>query len=194
MLPRWQEAFPAARSASLRALAGSRPAAAMVWLRLDPSMAVAEQIELVRACFAQKPIIVLSDMPNDDEALAAFSAAAKGYCNTHATAEVLKQVQGAVAMGGIWIGETLIHRLLGVLGHIPIPAPPAAISWKTLLTEREYEVAQTVCSGASNKEVARRLGITERTVKAHVGAVFEKLKVRDRLQLALLIQGQARPS
>jgi len=59
-----------------------------------------------------------------------------------------------------------------------------------VLTKRELEVARTVAGGSSNKEVARQLGITERTVKAHVGAVFQKLKVRDRLHLALIVNHQ----
>jgi len=54
-----------------------------------------------------------------------------------------------------------------------------------VLTPRERDVAIEVAHGATNKEVAQRLNITERTVKAHLGAVFEKLGVRDRLQLVL---------
>jgi DNA-binding CsgD family transcriptional regulator len=52
-------------------------------------------------------------------------------------------------------------------------------------------VAEEVARGATNKEAARRLGITERTVKAHLGAVFAKLGVRDRLHLALSLQPRA---
>jgi DNA-binding NarL/FixJ family response regulator len=53
---------------------------------------------------------------------------------------------------------------------------------------------RVACAGASNKEIARQLGITERTVKAHVGAMLEKLGARDRLKLALIINGQSRVS
>ena len=48
-------------------------------------------------------------------------------------------------------------------------------------------MARAVAEGASNKEIARGLGITERTIKLHVGAVLEKLGVRDRLQIALIV-------
>jgi len=58
------------------------------------------------------------------------------------------------------------------------------------LTVREIEVARAVARGDSNKEIARHLGITERTVKAHLSTLFEKLGVRDRLQLALAVNGQ----
>jgi RNA polymerase sigma factor (sigma-70 family) len=56
------------------------------------------------------------------------------------------------------------------------------------LTERERGVAEAVASGLSNKEVARRLGITERTVKAHLSSAFRKLGVRDRMQLVVRLR------
>jgi DNA-binding NarL/FixJ family response regulator len=72
---------------------------------------------------------------------------------------------------------------------LPVVAEAPA-DWSAGLTEREREVARAVASGASNKEIARRLGITERSVKAHTGAIFEKLGVRDRLQLSLVVHGR----
>jgi DNA-binding NarL/FixJ family response regulator len=56
------------------------------------------------------------------------------------------------------------------------------------LTPRERDVAEQVALGASNKEIAERLDITPRTVKAHMGAIFDKLGVRDRLQLVLALR------
>jgi len=57
------------------------------------------------------------------------------------------------------------------------------------LSAREHQVAQAVARGGTNKEIARAMGITERTVKAHLSAIFEKLGVRDRLQLSLIVNG-----
>ncbi len=59
----------------------------------------------------------------------------------------------------------------------------------SILTEREKEVTQAVITGASNKEIARQLDITERTVKAHLSAIFQKLDVRDRMHLMLVVRG-----
>jgi DNA-binding NarL/FixJ family response regulator len=53
------------------------------------------------------------------------------------------------------------------------------------LTTREREVAELIAGGASNKDIAERLGITERTVKAHLTSVFQKLGLTSRLQLAV---------
>ena len=105
-----------------------------------------------------------------------------------------------VQAGGLWIGEALMQRLLvstqAAMARIPIAASAMDESASTsvdrlsVLSKRELEVARTVAGGSSNKEIARQLGITERTVKAHVGAVFQKLGVRDRLHLALVVNGQ----
>lgn len=121
------------------------------------------------------------------EALAVFSLAARGYCNAHAGKEVLQNVASVVAQGGLWIGESIMQRLLAA----PIPVVlvhSTSNAWSAQLTERELEVAKAVARGGSNKEIAAQLGVTERTIKAHVGAIFEKLKLRDRLQLALLVK------
>ena len=63
-----------------------------------------------------------------------------------------------------------------------------------LLTERETTAARYAAGGWANAQIAEALGITERTVKAHLSAVFEKLGVSDRLQLALLVHGISSPS
>ncbi|MES9812798.1 MAG: helix-turn-helix transcriptional regulator [Candidatus Thiodiazotropha sp.] len=55
------------------------------------------------------------------------------------------------------------------------------------LTDREREIAQLVGSGDSNKVIAKKLDITERTVKAHLSSIFRKTSTKDRLQLGLLI-------
>jgi len=61
--------------------------------------------------------------------------------------------------------------------------------WLRSLTEREVEVARLVAGGSSNREVAEQLAVTERTVKAHLTTIFEKLAIRDRLQLSLKVNG-----
>jgi two-component system nitrate/nitrite response regulator NarL len=196
MLPRWSEAFEAGKAGKVQTVRAQAESTKVnvVWLRLEQGMSVAEQMDRLSPGLRFIPCVVLSDRPTDDEALAAFSAGARGYCNTHAAAQVLVQVAGVVLQGGLWIGESLMQRLVGATSRIQLAAD-AAVSfdrqnWAKGLTDREKEVAITVATGASNKEVARALGITERTVKAHVGAVLEKLHVRDRLQLSLVVNGQ----
>jgi DNA-binding NarL/FixJ family response regulator len=68
---------------------------------------------------------------------------------------------------------------------------PAALS---LLTERQREVAELLAQGESNKIIGRKLNIANRTVKAHLSAIFEKLMVTDRVQLAVLLNRQEQKS
>lgn len=195
-LPRWREAFPDGRVSALINIS-DLPEHAMVWLRLPRGQSASTVLEGIRKRLAFRSMVVLSDIPDDGEALACFAAGARGYCNSHALAEVLRQVATVVGQGGLWIGESLMGRLLQ--GAIPLmqnrltaPNDPEDPEWSTGLTERERQVALAVASGASNKEIARQLAITERTVKAHIGAIFDKLGVRDRLQLSLRVNSRHR--
>lgn len=191
LLPRWQEAFPQATACRFGYRGRPHRSPRVVWTRLlaRPPAGVLAQ---ARQMFGDDAIcVVLADIPDDEQALACFAAGARGYCNTHAVPDLLRQVADVVAQGGLWIGETLMQRLLRGTTQLLSAQPPAAkVAWGTTLTKREREVAQAVAAGASNKEVARQFNITERTVKAHVGAILEKLGVRDRLQLAIIVNGR----
>ena len=96
--------------------------------------------------------------------------------------------------GGTWISSAALPLLLKGLGGLnAAPAanrPGAGIADRLAsLTPREGQIAELVASGASNKLIARQLDITDRTVKAHLSAIFQKLGVSDRLQLALYVTG-----
>ncbi|QYF93779.1 response regulator transcription factor [Massilia sp. PAMC28688] len=187
MLPAWREAFPQARCAAPGQLDQAASCASLAWLRLDGSTGLAGHMAALRMHCTATPVIVMSDLPDDAEAIAALGLQARGYCNSHAGAEVLLKVASVVAQGGLWIGETLMQRLLGVQHRIAVPEAARRPQWRNGLTAREIEVAELVATGMRNKEIARQLTITERTVKAHMGAVLEKLGLQDRMQLALLI-------
>lgn len=183
----WREAF--AKLTLCERLSPSDNAD-IVWVLLPEEGDAGER---VTACRAQSgaPVIALSDVPSDNQGLAALGAGAAGYCNAHAAPDVLRQVAATVLSGGMWVGQWLLEKLLARLAQAAAQkfTPPATSAWAAGLTEREIEVARAVAKGANNKEIASSLDITERTVKAHLGAVFEKLKLRDRLQLTLLVNG-----
>jgi len=184
LLPRWELAFSGAVASRSDQLS-NHAASDFVWLRLQTGVPITQQIQAIRDCSGNAAFIVLSDVPNDEEAMTAFSLGVRAYANSHAAAETLKQIANVVGQGGLWIGESLMQRLL--IGFDQLPVAPAKTSTEPRfkLTDRELEVARAIAAGASNKEVARQLQITERTVKAHVSGLFVKLGVADRLQLAL---------
>lgn len=199
-MPRWLEAFPKATVVARGSAVKSLPATTLVWLRLDDSLPALEQLAVLRKAVGAAKVIVLANQPDSEQALTLFSAGIRGYFNAHSTAANLRQVAGVVQVGGLWIGEALMQRLLAstqaAMSRVPaagLPldaANPAVADRLAALTRREQDVARAVAKGSSNKEIARQLGITERTVKAHAGSVFQKLNVRDRLHLALIVNGQ----
>jgi DNA-binding NarL/FixJ family response regulator len=188
----WKAAFPDLIAGPLTRV----PAAAtLVWVLRPPSLDVGvfALVSILRRQAGHRPLILLADEPNEEEALAALAAGASGYCNGHAAPAVLTQVALAVGSGGVWVGQGLLQRLLaatqrGLAASAKTRETGAAV-WRERLTAREREAAILLAQGASNKEIARRMKITERTAKAHVSAMLEKLGARDRLQLSLIING-----
>lgn len=193
LLPRWVQAFPKAVGRRFGEGVPASRQAILVWVRLRDRPAT-ECLNEIRQVFgADVSCIVLSDVPRDEEAITCFSAAARGYCNTHSVAALLRKVADVVIPGGLWVGESLMQRMLHVSANVPPTVDSAKVaSWDAALTKRECQVAREVAIGASNKEIARTLGITERTVKAHISALLDKLGVRDRLQLSLVVNGHRR--
>jgi len=181
---RWQDAFPDGVTCTwdVAASAGERPD--VVWLSAGAS-GWKDLLAAVLVEFEGVVAVVVSSFPNEREALSAMIAGARGYCHAWAAPVQLQKVAQVVRGGGYWIGADLMARLIGAVGKLS--AAPIEIPKE--LSERESEVAREVAAGRSNKEIAVSLGITERTVKAHLGAIFIKLGVRDRLQLALSLMG-----
>jgi len=178
--PRWVQAFPTARISDAMPLAGAKDC---VWLLLHDELSYI-QIQGLSAAGAR--VVAMTMVESPQEARRALEAGASGYVHYLAVPKVLVQVAQVVMAGGMWLGADLMRQLVFATARI---LPPAAVPAAdlSLLTSREKAVAELVAAGKSNKEIARDLEITERTVKAHLGAAFEKLQVRDRLQLVLAI-------
>lgn len=182
----WREAFPDLVAGRVD---GAPVGAGLVWILQPRGQGAAALIGGLGAAYRGRPLIVLADEPTQDEAMDALAAGAVGYCNGHAAPDVLRQVAMVVENGGIWVGQGLMQRLLSATARLLPASEGSEQAWRTALTPREQETALLLARGASNKEIARALDITERTVKAHVGAMLEKLGARDRLQLSLIING-----
>ena len=134
-------------------------------------------------------VIAASSSPSDDEGIAALDAGCVAYCHAFSDAVTLRRVQQVVRAGNVWIGQTLMNRLLKNTAKLGVATVNLPTNWQSELTTREIEIAKLAASGASNLLIAANCKITERTVKAHLSAVFEKLHVKDRLQLALKVHG-----
>jgi DNA-binding NarL/FixJ family response regulator len=184
----WVEAFPGLVIGRLDSVPEST---GTIWVLVPPGMGAADVLRVLTPTRHGRPVVVLADQPSEDGALEALGAGASGYCNGHAATDVLLQVAGVVGNGGLWIGQSLMQRFLTATARLlqAVPETQAGTLWRERLTEREQEVARLLATGASNKEIARQLDITERTAKAHISAMLEKLGARDRLQLSLILNG-----
>jgi two-component system, NarL family, nitrate/nitrite response regulator NarL len=152
--------------------------------------------ELRRLC-PRTNIVVFHDSASDEEEWAMFKAGVRGFCPTDIEPSSLKMVVVAVSNGELWIRRKFLRRLLEQLEEKQGKEQAKYIEFHSdvhglldQLTHREYEIAVRVGSGESNKQIAYSLEITERTVKAHLTSIFEKLGVTDRLNVALIVSAE----
>jgi DNA-binding NarL/FixJ family response regulator len=193
---RWAEAFPDGEAIDVQKFLAhahaNRGALHVLWMGAANGAWI-EHVRQVLCVLPTERVVVLSSTPTDKEALRAVAAGARGYAHSHAVPALLQELALVVAHGGYWLGPGPMRLLADRITHAaaaPTRAGEQDTSWDCL-SSREAEVALAVREGRSNKEIARLLGISERTVKAHLGAAFEKLGVRDRLQLVLRLSGPA---
>jgi DNA-binding NarL/FixJ family response regulator len=124
-------------------------------------------------------VIVLTTFDTDENVLRALRAGASGFLLKDVTAEHLFDAVRVIAAGEALLAPTITRRLIGEFARQkPQPRPPALAT----LTPRETEVLRLVAEGLSNPEIARRLVVTEETVKTHVSRMLGKLGLRDRTQ------------
>lgn len=137
-------------------------------------------------------ILALNVFADERTELELLKCGVRGCCPPDASAEQVGRAAFAVVQGEYWIRRSLLSRLVEqhlIARQEPPSAPAAPCSTKHGLTERESEIARLVGQGNNNKQIARMLEITERTVKSHLTEIFRKVGVSDRLSLALKISG-----
>ena len=147
---------------------------------MDLSMPGMDGVEATQRIATEHPgvkIVILSSFSEHQRVLAALDAGAEGYVLKHADPEQILAAIDAVHRGGAPIDPQVARVLLDVKRNAPTA--------RGVLTDREEEVLRLVQSGLANKQIGRQLGISERTVKAHLTKIFQTLGVADRTQAAL---------
>jgi two-component system, NarL family, nitrate/nitrite response regulator NarL len=137
-------------------------------------------------------VFVLSDRPDDSEGLTCLQLGCVGYANTYIAPARLNGAIEAVGSGLVWVGTSLMQYLIKGLaaGEQDAKGPdvkPASAALANL-SNREYEIAGLVTEGLQNNEIAARMDISERTVKAHLSSIYTKTQTKGRLSLALLMR------
>ncbi|MFE1101078.1 response regulator [Nocardiopsis alba] len=163
------------------------PDVALVDARM-PRMDGIELITRMRVEHPKVPAIVLTTFDDDELVFGGLRAGARGYLLKDVPPDELVSAIRRAARGETVLGGPAADRLVAAL-NTTVPSPPVSET-ATSLSDREWEVARMVGEGATNREIARALFITEGTAKNHVTSILRKLDLRDRTRLALWVGRQ----
>ncbi|MEU6742279.1 response regulator transcription factor [Streptosporangium sandarakinum] len=178
---------------ALRAAGRCRPDVALVDARM-PRMNGVELITLLSARYPAVASVVLSTFDEDDYIFGALRAGAVGYLLKDCTPAELVDAIRRAARGETVLASPVAARLVAEIRRSATRALPDAPPDREGLSAREAQVAGLISTGATNRQIAARLLITEGTVKNHVTNLLRKYGLRDRTQLALHLQRTHRPS
>jgi DNA-binding NarL/FixJ family response regulator len=149
-------------------------------LLLDLSMPDVDGVEVTRRLTSASPdtkVVIFTSFSERDRIVEALDAGAVGYLLKDAEPDELRSAIRAAARGEAPLAPKAAAALLAERSR----RDPAELE----LTGREREVLELVVAGMANKQIARRLGISEKTVKGHLTNLFQRIGVSDRTQAAL---------
>jgi DNA-binding NarL/FixJ family response regulator len=154
----------------------------LVMPEMDGVQATSKIIE----CSPRSRVIILTSFGEEDKVLPAVRAGAQGYLLKDIPPNELAQAVREVYLGKVQLHPEVAKKLMAAVAGMAEPAPGhAATPSENGLTEREGEVLGLIADGLSNREIAGKLVISEKTVKTHVSNILGKLGLADRTQAAI---------
>lgn len=148
---------------------------------MDGIVATAQIREKLPDC----QVLMLTTFDDEEYIVKSLQAGASGYLLKDIPAADLAQAVRLTHAGIYQLDPAVAGKLVGALGEWERPAQKKAVSSDHDLTERELEVLRLVATGATNREIADKLVVSEGTVKNHVSSILSSLGLRDRIQAAL---------
>jgi len=145
-------------------------------------------IQEIRTQQSDMQVVVLSGFASEEIATRAANGGARGYVLKSTRLAAVADAIRAVASGGTWIDPALPRRIFEIFQRVV--GTDGRVDALADLTRREHEVLACVAEGISNHEIARKLCISEQTVKTHLTRIFAKLAVKNRLAAALAFYGK----
>ena len=144
--------------------------------------------ELIGSWEDPPKVIVLTTFDADDYVARALGAGASGFLLKDTAPAAIIDAIRKVADGDPMLSPSVTSKLIAQLTTGPAPDRARAAKGRLArLTEREHEVAVAVGAGLSNADIAARLYLSVPTVKAHIGRLFTKLEVSNRVQVAICV-------
>jgi two-component system nitrate/nitrite response regulator NarL len=154
-----------------------------------PDPITAHIAEMAEASQSLRIMVIENQSDRQVDQYALFKAGAHGFCKENISEALLNRAVQMVCEGEYWIQRKLIANIIDDLARELTQSHGSSVAGDNpvldALTPRELEVAKMVRLGGNNKMIARELDISERTVKAHLSAIFRKLDIQNRLHLAL---------
>ncbi len=188
-LEAWRSAFKLHESIEVAGAAAGRSrllarlaATPIEILVLAAGLGTLEVLEEVHAQSPETKILIVGDSQDEAYIFRALQLGVRGFLSGCDPADHAKAI-GVVAAGDLWVARrTLVRLLKGIpqglpASHAPRPSEP--------LTTREREIAAWIGCGMTNKEIGKALGVSDRTIKVHLGHIFKKLHIHRRIQLLL---------
>lgn len=166
-------------AAALRLVEERQPDVVLMDLRM-PGMDGLETIARIRKDWPQIAVVILTTYNEDDLMVRGLRSGACGYLLKDTNRETLFHAIRAAACGEMLLQPEMMARVLALTGHMSEGVPAFDSSKDTGLTEREREILLGVAHGERSKEIAARLGISIRTVGAHLASIYTKLDVDSR--------------
>ena len=161
---------------ALQLVAEQQPDVVLMDLRM-PGMDGLTAIEHLQRDYPQVAIVILTTYNEDDLMLRGLQAGAKGFLLKDTPRDTLLDTIQAAAKGESLLGADVMNRLLA---HTQAEGKRPSAAADSPLTERELQTLRAVANGKTNKGAALQMGISERTVKAHLTSVYNKLGVDSR--------------
>ena len=166
---------------AIEAVKRLRPAIAIMDIAM-PGMGGIEATRAIKADCAETAVLVLSAYDDEPYLVALLEAGAAGFLLKNVNGHELVEAIRSVARGESVLEPAMSERLLRRLSKRPV----AAVRTADVLSEREFDVLRLAARGLPNKEIARRLNLSIRTVHSHLANTFMKMHVGSRTEAVLL--------
>lgn len=155
-----------------------------------PVMNGVEATKIIKEQYPHIKVLILTTFNEDEYIIQGLKNGADGYLLKDISSEELVKAVQTVYEGNILLQPDVARKMLRTIEENTFMKSSIELDAFNELTRREREIAQLVGEGKSNKEIAEILFITEGTVKNHITKILDKLELRDRTQLALIINNK----
>lgn len=160
-----------------------KPDVLLIELHMHKSDGLPTIVEIMSLC-QDTSVAILTSSEEDSDLLAAVKAGIKGYMLKNSSLDELVRAVRALSQGGAYFSSTMFTKVLQEFTHLSRRRDLQEVKGIDALTEREKDVLRLVAKGATNRDIASELIITENTVKVHLRNILDKLQLRNRQQAA----------